>query len=70
KAFFDGLQPVAHTWIAPVNPLHNPNLKKYPYDPKKAEELLAQMGWRKGPDGILQRTVGGRTVRFEIEYVT
>ena len=70
KAFFDGLQPVANTWIAPVNPLHNPNLKKYPYDPKKAEELLAQMGWRKGPDGILQRTVGGRTVRFEIEYVT
>uniref|UniRef100_A0A7V4AKL0 Peptide ABC transporter substrate-binding protein n=1 Tax=Thermus tengchongensis TaxID=1214928 RepID=A0A7V4AKL0_9DEIN len=70
KAFFDGLQPVAHTWIAPVNPLFNPNVKKYEFDLKKAEALLAQMGWRKGPDGILQRTVGGRTVRFEIEYVT
>ncbi|SDE77655.1 peptide/nickel transport system substrate-binding protein [Thermus arciformis] len=70
KAFFDGLQPVAHTWIAPVNPLFNPNVKKYEFDLKKAEALLAEMGWRKGPDGILQRTVGGRTVRFEIEYVT
>ncbi|AFV75473.1 extracellular solute-binding protein, family 5 [Thermus oshimai JL-2] len=70
KAFFDGLQPVAHTWIAPVNPLFNPNVKKYEFDLKKAEALLAEMGWRKGPDGILQRTVGGRTVRFEIEFVT
>lgn len=70
KAFFDGLQPVAHTWIAPVNPLFNPNVKKYEFDLRKAEALLAEMGWRKGPDGILQRTVGGRTVRFEIEFVT
>lgn len=70
KAFFDGLQPVAHTWIAPVNPLFNPNVRKYEFNLKKAEALLAEMGWRKGPDGILQRTVGGRTVRFEIEYVT
>ncbi len=61
---------MAHTWIAPVNPLFNPNVKKYEFDLKKAEALLAQMGWKKGPDGILQRTVGGRTVRFEIEYVT
>ncbi len=70
KAFFDGLQPVAHTWIAPVNPLFNPNVRKYEFDLQKAEALLAEMGWRKGPDGVLQRTVGGRTVRFEIEYVT
>ena len=70
KAFFDGLQPVAHTWIAPVNALFNPNVQKYEYNPKKAEELLAAMGWKKGADGILTRTVGGRTVRFEIEFVT
>lgn len=70
KAFFDGLQPVAHTWIAPVNPLFNPNVAKYEYNLKKAEDLLAQLGWKKGSDGILQRTVGGRTVRFEIEFVT
>ncbi|ALJ91897.1 peptide ABC transporter substrate-binding protein [Thermus aquaticus] len=70
RTVFQGLQPVSHTWIAPVNPLHNPNVRKYEFDLKKAEALLAEMGWRKGPDGILQRTVDGRTVRFEIEWVT
>jgi peptide/nickel transport system substrate-binding protein len=70
KAFFEGLQPVAHTWIAPVNPLSNQKVQTYPYDPNRAKQLLAELGWRPGPDGILQRTVGNRTVRFEIEYVT
>jgi peptide/nickel transport system substrate-binding protein len=70
KAFFDGLQPVANTWIAPVNPLSNQRVQTYPYNPERAKQLLAELGWRPGPDGILQRTVGNRTVRFEIEYVT
>lgn len=70
RAFFDGLLPVAHTWVHPQNPMHNPNVPKYEYNPAKARELLAQMGWRPGPDGILQRTVDGKTVRFEIEWVT
>lgn len=70
KAFFDGAEPVAPTWIAPVNPLSNPNVTKYPYNPQKASELLAAMGWKKGADGILERTVGGKTVKFELEFVT
>ncbi|RIH82323.1 Oligopeptide-binding protein AppA [Meiothermus luteus] len=70
QAFFDGAEPVSHTWVAPSNPLFNPNVKKYEYNPAKARELLAQVGWRPGPDGILQRTVDGRTVRFELEWVT
>ncbi|MFN4070716.1 MAG: peptide ABC transporter substrate-binding protein [Thermus caldifontis] len=70
RTFFQGLQPVSHTWIAPTNPLHNPNVRKYEYNLDRARALLAEMGWRPGPDGILQRTVDGRTVRFEIEWVT
>ncbi len=70
KAFFEGLQPVAHTWIAPVNPLYHDKVQRYEYNPEKAKELLRELGWRPGPDGILQRTVEGRTVRFEIEFVT
>lgn len=70
RTVFQGLQPVSHTWIAPVNPLHNPNVRKYEYNLDRARALLAEMGWRPGPDGILQRTVDGRTVRFEIEWVT
>ncbi len=70
QAFFDGTEPVSHTWVAPTNPLFNPNVKKYEYNPARARELLAQVGWRPGPDGILQRTVDGRTVRFELDWVT
>ncbi len=70
QAFFDGTEPVSHTWVAPTNPLFNPNVRKYEYNPARARELLAQVGWRPGPDGILQRTVDGRTVRFELDWVT
>jgi peptide/nickel transport system substrate-binding protein len=70
QAFFDGTEPVSHTWVAPSNPLFNPNVRRYEYNPARARELLAQVGWRPGPDGILQRTVDGRTVRFELEWVT
>ena len=70
KAFFDGLQPVSHIWIAPVNPLFNPDVKKYSYNIEQAKKLLAELGWKPGPDGILQRTVEGKTVKFEIEFVT
>ncbi|MBI1743964.1 peptide ABC transporter substrate-binding protein [Candidatus Acetothermia bacterium] len=70
QAFFDNLQPLGNTWIAPVNPLSNQNVKKYSYNVELARKMLAELGWKPGPDGILQRTVDGRTVKFEIEYVT
>jgi peptide/nickel transport system substrate-binding protein len=70
KAFFDGLLPVAHTWVSPRNPMYNPNTVKYDYNPQKARDLLAQLGWKPGSDGILQRTIDGKTVRFEVEWVT
>lgn len=31
------------------------NLKPYPYNPQKARQLLAEAGWKAGPDGILQK---------------
>ncbi|WP_293172744.1 peptide ABC transporter substrate-binding protein [Oceanithermus sp.] len=71
-AFFDGLQPVADTWVHFADPNANPNVKKYPYDPEKAKQLLAELGWKDlDGDGYLERkTDDGRTVKFEIEYVT
>jgi len=71
-AFFDGLQPVANTWVHFADPNANPNVKKYPYDPEKAKQLLAELGWKDlDGDGYLERkTDDGRTVKFEIEYVT
>jgi peptide/nickel transport system substrate-binding protein len=71
KAFFEGLQPVANTWIAPVNPLFDPNVIKYSYNVEQSRKLFSELGWKPGKDGILERTISdGRTVRFEIEFVT
>ncbi len=44
---------------------HNDKVKKYPYDPKKARELLAEAGWRdSNNDGILDKD--GQPFAFEI----
>lgn len=66
KAFFNGAEPVSNTWVASTNPLFNPNVKKYPYDPEKAKQLLAEVGWKPGPDGVLVRN--GK--KFELDFTT
>ncbi len=44
---------------------YNPDVKRYPYDPKKARELLAEAGWRDTDgDGILDK--GGKPFEFEL----
>lgn len=70
RSFFKGYFSVAHTWVSPQNPMFNPNVTRYPFNPERARQLLAELGWRPGPDGILQRSVDGRIVRFELEWTT
>ena len=49
--------------IAPIlDWVHNPDVQRYDYDPKKAEALLAEAGWKKGSDGIL--TKDGKKMSF------
>jgi peptide/nickel transport system substrate-binding protein len=40
------------------------NVKTYPFDPERAKALLAEMGWRPGSDGILQKD--GKPFSFTI----
>lgn len=58
-----GMGPVADNHWPPYDALY-PQLEsasvKYPYDPGKALQLLAQAGWTKGPDGVLIHTSGER----------
>lgn len=37
--------------------------RRYPYDPPRAQALLAQAGWSRGPDGIMQK--GGRRLTLD-----
>jgi hypothetical protein len=64
------LQPVANTWMPPSYTFYNPKARAYAYNPDQARQLLSQMGWQPGADGILQRTMDGKTVRFELEFIT
>jgi peptide/nickel transport system substrate-binding protein len=46
----------------PINPLlgpyYNPKVETYSYDLGKAQGLLAEAGWKKGPDGVLANAKG------------
>lgn len=43
---------------------YNPATKLLPYDPEGAKRLLAEAGWRPGPDGILVK--GGERLAFKL----
>src|SRR5207248_11311145 len=50
-----GLGTVADSWIAPtdeIRPQVEASIPKYPYDPARAQQVLAQVGWVRGADGI------------------
>ncbi len=63
-----GLGTVADSWIAPgdeIRPQVESWIPRYPYDPARAQQVLAQVGWVRGPDGILVDQATGE--RFAIE---
>lgn len=50
--------------LSPANKLYlDPNLPQYPYDLTRAQQALAEAGYRKGADGVL-RDGGGTVVEF------
>lgn len=46
QKLFEGKQPVADAFIAPLDPHYSPGVPKYAYDPKKAAELLDAAGFK------------------------
>ena len=63
-----GLAPIADSWFPPddaLRPQLADAIPQFPYDPTRAQQLLAEAGWTRGPDGVL---VHGQTgERFEVE---
>ena len=70
KSVLFGLGEVVDSHIYLFRPEYDKSLKSYPFDPKKALELLHQAGWRDSDgDGILDKEIDGKKtpLRFEIK---
>ena len=53
-------------WATPGDPLfYNPNITKYPYDPNQANQILDNLGWKKGADGV-RSTDNGTRLEFDL----
>jgi peptide/nickel transport system substrate-binding protein len=64
---FEKLQPVAHSVVVPTSVNHSTDVPRYAFDPAKARTLLAEAGWKPGPDGICTNAAGQR---LALELVT
>jgi peptide/nickel transport system substrate-binding protein len=67
-----GLTAVGHTVPTPDDPVHRlieqRGLPRYGYDPRRAEQLLAESGWSRGPAGVYQN-VAGQPFAIEVRTV-
>lgn len=62
-----GLSTAADSWFSPANtmrPQMESAIPQYPYDPRRAQELLGQAGWTAGSDGSVAK--GGQRLEIEI----
>ncbi len=65
KTLFEGLQPVANTFVSPLSPNYVADVPVVSYDTAGARALLAEAGWRPGSDGIC-RDKDGKKLSFEL----
>lgn len=64
EKIMDGRAVPATSDLLPGTWAHNPQVRRYPYRPAEAKALLAQAGWRPGPDGVLVKD--GQRLRFTL----
>ena len=62
---FEGRQTVADSSVNPLDPMHDPGVRQWPFDLPRAKALLEEAGWRPGPDGI-RRNAAGERLSFEL----
>jgi len=67
ERLFQGMQPVADTWVNPLDANHSNDVRTYDYEPMKAKALLADAGWKPGSDAICRNEKGER---LSLEFAT
>jgi peptide/nickel transport system substrate-binding protein len=58
-----GFAPVAHSYVSPVDPEYphvDSSVVKYAYDPRRAAQLIEELGYSKGADGVYRDGAGQR----------
>ena len=67
EQLFAGRQPVANGQTNPLDTVYDPDVPKYPYDPKRAAVLLDEAGWTDKRRGVRHNAKGER---LQIEFMT
>ena len=63
ERLFSGRATVADTWINDLEPNYTTEgVVTYPFDPKKARDILEAAGWKAGADGVRRNSAGDRLV--------
>ena len=65
RQLFDGRQPVAASFVNPLDLGYTESVPRYRLDPARAEGALEASGWSKGTDGI-RRNAQGQRLSFEL----
>ena len=61
---FGGEVAIAHSFMPPFDPMYYDGVRKYPYDPERAEQLLDEAGWTREGDGV-RRNADGVPLQFD-----
>ena len=62
---FAGRQPVADSFVSPLDWVHTSEVRHYPYNPAKARALLEEAGWH-GDMGAVRRNAAGEKLALEL----
>jgi peptide/nickel transport system substrate-binding protein len=65
RQLFAGRQPVAESFVSPLDWVFTADVPHYPYDPAKARALLEAAGWR-GSAGEIRRNAEGEKLSLEL----
>ena len=65
QSLFAGRQPVADSFMNPLDLGYTADIPRYRHDPARADALLEAAGWAKGADG-LRRNARGQKLSFEL----
>ena len=65
ERLFDGRQPIADSFVSPLDDNYFAQVPLYRYDPAEAGRLLDAAGWALGPDGV-RRDGAGTPLAFEL----